>query len=181
MSKKKPVKNTKNKPVRKKPVKKKITKKKPVRKKQIKSGTKTKNKYDISNLDSYNCEKKGIFFGCGLINRKYPELVYFNSEGKEEPYCCHEGTNNLIDSSSNKITDSDSPQFDNLILQITNTDGLKFTGNTITNSGTFPQLNPQNPAIKINASKSIKFKNNKYKGKATKIIETDNESQKTFN
>ena len=34
-------------------------------------------------------------------------------------------------------------QFDNLILQITNTDGLKFTGNTIINSGTFPQLHPK--------------------------------------
>lgn len=106
-----------------KPVKKKITKKNPARKvvrkpvrKQIKSGTRTKNKYDISNLDSYNCEKRGLIFGCGLINREYPELVYFNNEGEEEPYCCHKGTNNLIDSSSKKVTDSDNPQFDNLIL-----------------------------------------------------------------
>ncbi|SDR70467.1 Right handed beta helix region [Polaribacter sp. KT25b] len=80
-----------------------------------------------------------------------------------------------------EISNNTFNQFDNLILQITNTNGLKFTGNTITNSGTFPQLYPENSAITIKASKNIIFKNNIYKGKSTKIIETDNEKQSTFN
>ena len=80
-----------------------------------------------------------------------------------------------------EISNNTFNQFDNLILQITNTDGLKFTGNTITNSGTFPQLHANNPAITISSSKKIIFKNNTYKGKATKIIKSDNESQAKFN
>ncbi|MGJ8731976.1 MAG: right-handed parallel beta-helix repeat-containing protein [Cellulophaga sp.] len=64
-------------------------------------------------------------------------------------------------------------QFDNLILQVKNTDGLLFKENTITNSGTFPQLHTSNPAIKIEHSKNVQFKKNKYKGKATKILEAD--------
>ncbi|WP_010134449.1 right-handed parallel beta-helix repeat-containing protein [Ochrovirga pacifica] len=64
-------------------------------------------------------------------------------------------------------------QFDNLILQLTNTDGLIFSGNTILNSGTFPMLYPQNPAIRVQASKNVLFKNNKYQGKAQKVLEKD--------
>lgn len=80
-----------------------------------------------------------------------------------------------------EISNNTFNQFDNLILQITNTDGLKFTGNTITNSGTFPQIYSENPAITINSSKNIIFNNNKYNGKASKIIVSDNEKQHTFN
>ncbi|WP_299668266.1 right-handed parallel beta-helix repeat-containing protein [uncultured Polaribacter sp.] len=71
-------------------------------------------------------------------------------------------------------------QFDNLILLITNTDGLIFKENTITNSGTFPQLFPENPAIKIKSSKNIVFEGNIYKGKANKIIVADKDFQKNF-
>ncbi|WP_246147109.1 right-handed parallel beta-helix repeat-containing protein [Seonamhaeicola marinus] len=69
-------------------------------------------------------------------------------------------------------------QFDNLILQITNTDGLSFTGNTITNSGTFPMLHAKNPAIKVRSSKNLKFTNNTYKGKAKSILETSGKMPK---
>ena len=68
-------------------------------------------------------------------------------------------------------------QFDNLILQITNVDGLTFKGNTITNSGTFPQLYPGEPAIVIDYSRSVSFENNKYFGKA-KVILKDNSKSK---
>ncbi|MBB6463527.1 right-handed parallel beta-helix repeat-containing protein [Flammeovirga kamogawensis] len=71
------------------------------------------------------------------------------------------------------ITKNIFKQFDNLILQITNVDGLEFSENTITNSQTFPQLHNENPAFKITASKNVNFSDNIYKGKATKIIETD--------
>ena len=64
-------------------------------------------------------------------------------------------------------------QFDNLILQVTNADGLVFKDNTITNSGTFPQLHPGNPAIRVEASKNIKFENNIYSGKASTVLESD--------
>ncbi|MFI3321994.1 MAG: right-handed parallel beta-helix repeat-containing protein [Rikenellaceae bacterium] len=62
-------------------------------------------------------------------------------------------------------------QYDNLILEIRNVDGLEFKGNTITNSGTFPLLYPENPVVIIENSKNIEFKKNDYKGKATEMIE----------
>lgn len=64
-------------------------------------------------------------------------------------------------------------QFDNLILEVSNADGLLFQENTIFNSGTFPMLHPENPAIKVKASKNVQFKKNKYRGKADKILEVD--------
>jgi len=73
-----------------------------------------------------------------------------------------------IEISNNKFN-----HFDNLIVQITNTDGLSFTGNTITNSGTFPQLYPENPAFTVKASKNIIFNNNTYKGKAEVMLDKD--------
>lgn len=71
------------------------------------------------------------------------------------------------------IIDNTFNHFDNLLLEIANTDGLLFEGNTITNSGTFPMLYPENPAIKVKTSKNVKFKKNKYKGKAKQIIRSD--------
>jgi hypothetical protein len=72
-----------------------------------------------------------------------------------------------------EIIDNTFNQFDNLILEIANTDGLLFKGNTITNSGSFPSLYPDNPAVKVKTSKNIKFQKNKYKGKAKSLIETE--------
>lgn len=72
-----------------------------------------------------------------------------------------------------EISNNTFNQFDNLILEVANTDGLKVFGNTITNSGTFPMLHSKNPAFKIKTSKNIQFKNNNYKGKATTILEKD--------
>jgi hypothetical protein len=71
------------------------------------------------------------------------------------------------------IADNKINQFDNLILEVNNTDGLKFTGNTITNSGTYKMLYPENPAFSIKTSKNIIFEKNKYQGKATEILKTD--------
>ena len=64
-------------------------------------------------------------------------------------------------------------QFDNLILEISNVDGLLFQDNTITNSGNFTMLYPENPAVTVKASKNIIFKKNKYTGKAKQILIKD--------
>ena len=72
-----------------------------------------------------------------------------------------------------EIIDNTFNQFDNLILQVTNADGLVFKGNTITNSGTFPQLHSDNPAIRVAASKHVTLENNTYQGEAKQILETD--------
>ncbi len=64
-----------------------------------------------------------------------------------------------------EITNNVFNQYDNLILEIANTSGLIFENNTITNSGTFPQLYPESPVVKIKASKNVKLNNNKYSGK----------------
>ncbi|OWW27225.1 alpha-galactosidase [Zobellia sp. OII3] len=77
-----------------------------------------------------------------------------------------------------EITNNTFNQFDNLILEISNVDGLLFEGNKITNSGTFPMLHPENPAIKVKASKNIVFKKNGYKGKAKPILEKDDSQPK---
>lgn len=61
-------------------------------------------------------------------------------------------------------------QYDNLILQVKNIDGFTFEGNTITNSGTFPQQFPKNPAFDFRYSRNVTMKNNIYKGKASKMI-----------
>ena len=53
-------------------------------------------------------------------------------------------------------------QFDNLILEIANTDGLQFKDNTITASGTFPKLFPDNPAIIVKSSKNIVNEGNSF-------------------
>ncbi|WP_218939734.1 alpha-1,3-galactosidase-related protein [Lutibacter citreus] len=72
-----------------------------------------------------------------------------------------------------EITNNTFNQFDNLIMQITNTDGLIFSGNNIKNSGTFPMLNEENPAIKVNTSKHIIFQKNIYNGKAKIKLQSD--------
>ena len=64
-----------------------------------------------------------------------------------------------------EIIDNTFNQFDNLILEVTNVDGLIFKGNLITNSGTFSQLHPANPAIKIAYSKNLILDKNNYQGK----------------
>ncbi|AWG23709.1 alpha-galactosidase [Flavobacterium faecale] len=71
------------------------------------------------------------------------------------------------------IADNVINQFDNAILEVNNTDGLKFIGNTITNSGTYKMLFPENPAFSIKTSKNIIFEKNKYKGKAKEILKVD--------
>ena len=73
-----------------------------------------------------------------------------------------------IEISNNKIH-----HFDNLVLEIANTENLTISGNTISKSKTFPKLHPKNPAIKIKSSKNIIFENNIYSGDAHTILETD--------
>lgn len=71
-----------------------------------------------------------------------------------------------------KIEDNIFNQFDNLIIEIKNVDGLEFNGNSVKNSGNFPVLYPNNPAFIVKSSKNISFKNNSYKAKAKTIIKT---------
>ncbi|NME70205.1 right-handed parallel beta-helix repeat-containing protein [Flammeovirga aprica] len=63
--------------------------------------------------------------------------------------------------------------FDNLVLEVSNTDGLVFENNKILSTNTFPQLYPENPAYIIKSSKNVVFKNNDFQGKATKMMECD--------
>lgn len=72
-----------------------------------------------------------------------------------------------------KICDNTFNQFDNFILEVNNVDNLLFKNNTITNSGTFPMLFPENPAIRVHTSKNIVFEKNTYKGKAKPILTSD--------
>lgn len=60
--------------------------------------------------------------------------------------------------------------FDNLILEVTNVDGLLFKGNTISNSGTFPRQFPKEPVVTIQYSKNVVFEDNIYEGRAKTMI-----------
>ncbi len=77
-----------------------------------------------------------------------------------------------------EITDNKFKHFDNLILEISNTQNLDFKRNTITKTNKFPSIYNQPEAIKIKASKNIVFENNNYKGKASKIISTEKGAEK---
>ena len=63
--------------------------------------------------------------------------------------------------------------FDNLILEVSNTDNLEFKSNVITNSGTFTQKYPNNEVIRVVHSKNIMIKDNQYKGKAKEFVKSD--------
>lgn len=72
-----------------------------------------------------------------------------------------------------EISNNNIHHFDNLVLEVANTEDLKFVGNTITQSNSFPKLHPNNPAIIIKSSKNITFENNTYAGDAKEILQTD--------
>lgn len=69
-------------------------------------------------------------------------------------------------------------QFDNAIMEVSNVDGLLFRDNVITQTNTFPQLYPDNPAFEVISSKNIVFENNSYKGTAEEILHTNVEGLK---
>ncbi|PKQ61394.1 alpha-galactosidase [Labilibaculum filiforme] len=79
-----------------------------------------------------------------------------------------------------EISDNEFNTFDNLILEVANTDGLLFSGNTINSSNTFPKINPQNAAIHIRSSKNIVFDKNQYLGSAKEILRCDQPSKLKF-
>ncbi len=70
-----------------------------------------------------------------------------------------------------RIVNNQFNHFDDLILELTNIDGFEFSGNTITNSGTYPQQYPGNPVVITQYCKNMIFKDNIYEGNATKMIE----------
>ncbi len=81
-----------------------------------------------------------------------------------------------------KIEGNTFNHFDNLVLEIANTNNLRFSNNTISISNTFPKLHSQEHAITVKSSKNIEFKNNVYKGEANQILKTEEGIQKlTFN
>lgn len=64
-------------------------------------------------------------------------------------------------------------QYTNLIMEVSNAENLKFVNNTITNSGKYEFLYPENPVIKIRASKNLLFEKNNIKSKSKNIFESD--------
>ncbi len=61
--------------------------------------------------------------------------------------------------------------YDNYILGANSVDGLIFEGNTITNSGTYPQLHPEMAAVRLEMCDNYKIENNDNRGKAPKFVE----------
>ena len=61
-------------------------------------------------------------------------------------------------------------QFDNYILNASNMDGLRFEGNTIVETTSFPKLHPNSPVVSIASSKDVLFRGNKYSGTAQVMV-----------
>lgn len=68
------------------------------------------------------------------------------------------------------IKDNKFNQSDNWILEISNVDGIEFSGNTITNPGTYPMYGENDPVVTINHSTDVVFKKNTYKAKAKEMV-----------
>lgn len=71
-------------------------------------------------------------------------------------------------------------QYSNLILEVSNTQNLRFTDNKIGYTNTFPRRFPWNPVVSITSSKRLKFSGNTYGGKAEKIFESDSDPPPDF-
>ncbi len=77
-----------------------------------------------------------------------------------------------------KIRGNTFNHFDNLVLEIANTNNLEFSNNTISRSMTFPKLFNQNYAITVKSSKNIQFNDNIYEGEAPLILQTKSDMPK---
>ncbi len=71
------------------------------------------------------------------------------------------------------ISNNTFKQFDNLILDVRNVEGLVFKENEIVHSGNFPQLHPENPAFRIQKCEEVVFEKNNCKSTAKKLIDTE--------
>ena len=56
-------------------------------------------------------------------------------------------------------------------MQVSGVDGLVVSGNRITNSGTYPLVDPDRPAFKVTNSKNVTFVENSYSGKAKEVLQ----------
>ncbi len=72
------------------------------------------------------------------------------------------------------IRDNLFDQYDNLIMSVTNVDGLHFEDNVIKTNDIYPALFPESPAIELEKSTHIYFKGNDYQGRASQVIEEIN-------
>ena len=72
-----------------------------------------------------------------------------------------------------EILDNTFHHFDNLVMEVSNTENLLFKGNTITKSNTFPAKYPENPAFIVESSKNVRFEHNKYQGIAKEMLQSD--------
>ncbi len=70
-----------------------------------------------------------------------------------------------------EISNNTFNQFDSMILEASNVDGLIFKGNKIKHSDKFPSLYPDMPAFTLKHSHNVIFENNDYRGVAPKLIE----------
>ncbi len=71
------------------------------------------------------------------------------------------------------ISENEFKHFDNLIMEVSNTEKLRFTRNSISKTESFSKLFSDNPAIRIKSSKDIGFEDNIYSGRATQILAMD--------
>ncbi|WP_282037788.1 alpha-1,3-galactosidase-related protein [Saccharicrinis aurantiacus] len=112
-----------------------------------------------------------------ITNNVFQDCVH-GSKGKAVIQLETDDDNENIAFKDITISNNTFNQYDNLILEVKNTDGFTFEGNTITNSRTFPQLHSDRPAIIVESSINVVFKKNSYKGNAKEILHTDGKSGK---
>lgn len=69
-------------------------------------------------------------------------------------------------------------QFDSMILEAANIDGLVVEGNTINSTTTYEPLFPDNPVFTFKYCTGVELNNNKYNGKASTMVEMLDDSPK---
>jgi hypothetical protein len=70
-----------------------------------------------------------------------------------------------------EITDNAFNHFNNLVMSLSSLENCVVSGNTITNSGSYPMVDPERPAIQVSRSRGVTIENNRYSGKAREILQ----------
>lgn len=99
------------------------------------------------------------FNNCGRGGHKY-SVISFQTDDN----------NSNIAFENIKILNNMFNHYDSPLLEITNVDGLLFKGNRVNNSMAYPPLFIDEPAITVERSKNVTFKNNSYGGCAKQVL-----------
>jgi hypothetical protein len=113
---------------------------------------------------------RGNVFADGGYGGGNNALISFSAKQSDDPFVCKK----II------IEDNEFKTFDPMIISGVLTDSLIIRNNTISKSGTYPPLNPDNPVIKISKVNYTDFSGNIFNDYSENDIVLDDYSRKNF-